>query len=51
MDNEPKEHTNVHVIKVDMENRPVEEIARDAAILIAALCDNLLEKQKREKDV
>lgn len=39
---------NIHVIKVDMENRPPEDIARDAALQIAALFDHLVEEKKKE---
>ena len=42
------ENTNIHVIKVDMENRPPEDIARDAALQIAALLDHLVAEQENK---
>lgn len=42
------ENTNIHVIKVDMENRPPEDIARDAALQIAALFDHLVTEQENK---
>ncbi|MDO4650704.1 MAG: hypothetical protein Q4B26_18870 [Eubacteriales bacterium] len=44
------ENKNIHVIKVDMENRPPEDIARDAALQIAALFDHLVEEQQKQKE-
>lgn len=43
------EHNNIHVIKVDMENRTPEDIAKDAALQIAALFNCLVEEQKKQK--
>ena len=39
---------NIFVIGLDMENRSPEEIAKDAALRIAAITDRLVEKQKAE---
>ena len=44
------ENKNIHVIKLDMENRPPEDIARDAALQIATLFDHLVEKQKKQHE-
>lgn len=40
---------NVYVIGADMENRSPEDIAREMALKIADLTNQLIEKQKREK--
>ncbi len=40
---------NVYVIGVDMENRSSEDIAREMALKIADLTNQLIEKQKQEK--
>ena len=40
---------NVYVIGVDMENRSAEDIAREMALKIADLTNQLIEKQKLEK--
>ena len=45
------ENTNIHVIKVDMENRPPEDIARDAALQIAALFDHLVAEQENKDKI
>lgn len=42
------ENTNIHVIKVDMKNRPPEDIARDAALQIATLFDHLVAEQENK---
>ena len=39
---------NIFVIGLDMDNRSPEEIAKDAALQIAAITDRLIEKQKAE---
>lgn len=39
---------NIFVIGLNMENRSPEEIAKDAALQIAAITDRLVEKQKAE---
>lgn len=41
---------NIHVIEVDMQDRPPEDIARDAALQIAALFDHLVEEQQKQKE-
>ena len=38
---------NIFVIKVDMENRDPEDIARDAVNQIAALFDRLVEEKEK----
>lgn len=42
------ENKNIHVIEVDMQDRPPEDIARDAALQVAALFDRLVEEQKKD---
>lgn len=44
------ENKNIHVMEVDMENRPPEDIARDAVLRIAALFDYLEEEQKKQNE-
>ena len=44
------ENKNIHVIEVDMENKPPEDIARDAALQIAALFNHLMEEQKKQNE-
>lgn len=39
---------NIFVIGVDMENHLPEEIAKDAALQIAAITDKLIERQNAE---
>lgn len=48
MNEEMSKNNKVYVISVDMENRSADDIAKDAANQIAALCDKLLEQQKRK---
>ena len=38
---------NIFVIKVDMENRSAEDIARDAAKQVGELFDRLVEERKK----
>ena len=40
---------NIYVIGVDMENRSAEDIAREIALKISDLTNQLIEKQKIEK--
>ena len=40
----------VFVIGVDMENRPAEEIAKDAAIRVCTLIDKLVEAHNERRD-
>ena len=40
---------NIYVLGVNMENRNVEEVARDAATQIVELFDRLVEEQERLK--
>lgn len=42
-------NNNIYVLGVDMEERSVEEIARDAANQIAELFDRLVAEQEQEK--
>lgn len=44
------ENRNIHVIKADMENRSPEDIAKDAALQIAALFEHLVEEQKKQPE-
>lgn len=39
---------NIYVLKVDMEDRTVEEIAKDAAMQVSALFDKLIEKHNKK---
>ena len=41
---------NLYVLSVTMENRSVEEIARDAAVQIVELFDSLVEEQQKEEN-
>ena len=44
------ENKNIHVIEVNMEDRSPEDIARDAALQIAAIFDHLVAEQgKKDK--
>lgn len=40
---------NLYVLGVTMENRSVEEIARDVAVQIVELFDSLVEEQQKEE--
>ncbi|MBO6113546.1 MAG: hypothetical protein J6P57_00665 [Lachnospiraceae bacterium] len=42
---------NIFVIPIDMDNRTVEEIAKDAAVKIIDITDELIEKQKMSEEV
>lgn len=42
-----KEQQNVYVVEVDMKNKSVEHIAREAALQIIEITDALIERQKR----
>lgn len=42
-------NNNIYVLSVDMEDRSVEDIARDAATQIVELFDKLVEEQEQEK--
>ncbi len=40
---------NVFLIPLDMENRPVEDIARDAVTSIMEVCDQVARQREAEK--
>ena len=42
-----KEQQNVYVVEVDMKNKSVEDIAREAVLQIIGITDSLIERQKR----
>lgn len=44
-----KDNPNMFVVGVDMDNRPVEDIARDAAMQIIGLFDALAAEQEAKK--
>ena len=44
-----KEQQNLYVVEVDMKNKSVEDIAREAALQIIGITDALIERQKRTK--
>lgn len=46
-----KEQQNLYVVEVDMENKSVEDIAREAALQIIGITDVLIERQKRAEIV
>lgn len=45
-----KDNPNMFVIGVDMDNRPVEDIARDATMQIIGLFDALVAEQEAKKE-
>lgn len=45
-----KEQQNVYVVKVDMKEKSVEDIAREAALQIIGITDALIEQQKQFKE-
>ncbi len=45
-----KDNPNMFVVGVDMENRPVEDIAKDAAMQIIGLLDALVAKQEAKTE-
>lgn len=46
-----KEQHNLYVVEVDMKNKSVEDIAREAALQIIGITDALIERQKRAEEV
>ena len=42
-----KEQQNVYVVEVDMKNKSVEDIAREAVLQIIGITDALIERHKR----
>lgn len=44
-----REQSNVYVVEVDMKNKPIEDIAREAALQIIGITDALIEQQKQLK--
>ena len=45
-----KDNPNMFVVGVDMDNRPAEDIARDAAMQIIGLFDALVAEQEAKKE-
>ena len=45
------EQQNVYVVEVDMKNKSVEDIAREAVLQIIGITDALIERQKRTEVV
>ena len=45
-----KKQQNVYVVEVDMKEKSVEDIAREAALKIIAITDALIEREKRAKE-
>ena len=45
-----KDNPNMFVVGVDMDNRPAEDIARDAAMQIIGLFDALIAEQESKKE-
>lgn len=45
-----KKQQNVYVVEVDMKEKSVEDIAREAAIKIIGITDALIEREKRAKE-
>ncbi len=43
-----KEQQNVYVVEVDMKEKSVEDIAREAALQIIGITDALIEQQKEK---
>ena len=46
-----KEQQNLYVVEVDMKNKSVEDIAREAALQIIGITDALLNRQQQEEKV
>ena len=42
-----KERQSLYVVEIDMKNKSVEDIAREAALQIIGITDALIERQKR----
>lgn len=45
-----KEQQNVYVVEVDMKEKSVKDIAREAALQIIGITDALIEQQKQFKE-
>lgn len=45
-----KKQQNVYVVEVDMKEKSVEDIAREAAVQIIGITDALIEREKRAKE-
>ena len=45
-----KKQQNVYVVEVDMKEKSVEDIAREAAVQIIGIKDALIEREKRAKE-
>lgn len=46
-----KEQHNLYVVEVDMKNKSVEDIAREAVLQIIGITDALIERQERAEEV
>ena len=44
-----KEQQNIYVLELDMKNKSVENIAREAALQIIGIMDALVERQKQDE--
>ena len=45
-----KKQNNIYVVEVNMTEKTVEEIAREAALKIIGITDALIEREKRAKE-
>ncbi|MCI6977436.1 MAG: hypothetical protein MR930_02270 [Lachnospiraceae bacterium] len=45
-----KKQNNIYVVEVNMTEKTVEEIAREAALKIIGIIDALIEREKRAKE-
>ena len=45
-----KKQNNIYAVEVNMTEKTVEEIAREAALKIIAITDALIEREKRAKE-
>ena len=45
-----KKQNNIYVVEMNMTEKTVEEIAREAALKIIAITDALIEREKRAKE-
>lgn len=45
-----KKQNNIYVVEVNMTEKTVEEIAREAALMIIGITDALIEREKRAKE-
>lgn len=45
-----KERQNVYVVGVDMKNKSIEDIAKEATLQIIGITDVLVKRQKQDKE-